>query len=128
MEPLRDTVVALTLSDGCSTVTQMSVEYLMVVALILQNLMVDPTVALVRPTGDTVVTQGYPSIPTVSQCDYSIAALLPMLPVGPPGDTVETLGRSPGGHTGTLISIQYLMVAHCYPRVTTIAYGGPLLL
>ena len=102
MEPLRDTVVALTLSDGCSTDTQMSVEYLMVVALILQNLMVAPTVTLVRPTGDTVVTQGYPSIPTVSQCDYSIAALLSMLPVGPPGDT---LGRSPGGHTGTLISI-----------------------
>ena len=67
----------------------------MVVALILQNLMVAPTVTLVRPTGDTVVTQGYPShdsIPTVSQCDCSIAALLPMLPVGPPGDTVETLG------------------------------------
>ena len=125
MEPLRDTVVALTLSDGCSTDTQMSVEYLMVVALILQNLMVAPTVTLVRPTGDTVVTQGYPSIPTVSQCDYSIAALLSMLPVGPPGDT---LGRSPGGHTGTLISIQYLMVAHCYPRVTTVAYGGPLVL
>ena len=74
MEPLRDTVVALTLSDGCSTDTQMSVEYLMVVALILQNLMVAPTVILVRPTGDTVVTQGYPSIPTLSQCDYSIAA------------------------------------------------------
>ena len=94
MEPLRDTIVALTLSDGCSTDTQMSVEYLMVVALILQNLMVAPTVTLVRPTGDTVVTQGYPSIPTVSQCDYSIAALLPtcMLPVGPPGDNVETLG------------------------------------
>ena len=92
MEPLRDTVVALTLSDGCSTDTQMSVEYLMVVALILQNLMVAPTVTLVRPTGDTVVTQGYPSIPTVSQCDCSIAALLPMLPVGSPGDTVETLG------------------------------------
>ena len=33
MEPLGDTVVALTLSDGCSTDTQMSVEYLMVVAL-----------------------------------------------------------------------------------------------
>ena len=92
MEPLRDTVVALTLSDGCSTETQMSVEYLMVVALILQNLMVAPTVTLVRPTRDTVVTQGYPSIPTVSQCDCSIAALLPMLSVGPPGDTVETLG------------------------------------
>ena len=103
----------------------MSVEYLMVVALILQNLMVAPTVTLVRPTGDTIVTQGYPSIPTVSQCDYSIAALLPMLPVGPLGDT---LGRSPGGHTGTLISIQYRMVAHCYPRVTTVAYGGPLVL
>ena len=70
----------------------MSVEYPRLVALILQNLMVAPTVTLVRPTGDTVVTQGYPSIPTVSQCDYSIAALLPMLPVGPPGDTVETLG------------------------------------
>ena len=67
VEPLGDTVVALTLSDGCSTDTQMSVEYLMVVALILQNLMVAPTVTLVRPTGDTVVTQGYPSIPTVSQ-------------------------------------------------------------
>ena len=48
-----------------------------------------------------------------------------MLPVGPPGDT---LGRSPGGLTGTLISIQYLMVAHCYSRVTTVAYGGPLVL
>ena len=58
MGPLRDTVVALTLSDGCSTDTQMSLEYLMVVALILQNLMVAPTVTLVRPTGDTVVTQG----------------------------------------------------------------------
>ena len=92
MEPLGDTVVTLTLSDGCSTDTQMSVEYLMVVARILQNLMVAPTVTIVRPTGDTVVTQGYPSIATVSQCDYSIAALLPMLPVGPPGDTVETLG------------------------------------
>ena len=80
-----------TLSDGCSTDTQMPVKYLMVVALILQNLMVAPTVTLVRPTRDTVVTQGYPSIPTVSQCDYSIAFLLPMLPVGPPGDTVETL-------------------------------------
>ena len=128
MEPLRDTVVAFTLSDGCSTDTQMSVEYLMVVALILQNLMVAPTVTLVRPIGDTVVTQGYPSIPTVSQCNYSIAALLPMLPVGPPGDTLETLVTSPGGHTGTLISIQYLMVAHCYSRVTTVAYGGPLVL
>ena len=64
MEPLRDTVVALTLSDGCSTDTQLSVEYLMAVAPILQNLMVAPTVTLVRPTGDTVVTQGYPSIPT----------------------------------------------------------------
>ena len=50
VEPLRDTVVALTLSDGCSTDTQMSVEYLMVVALILQNLMVAPTVTLMRPT------------------------------------------------------------------------------
>ena len=74
MEPLRDIVVALTLSDGCSADTQMSVEYLMVVALILQNLMVAPTVTLVRSIGDTVVAQGYPSIPTVSQCDYSIAA------------------------------------------------------
>ena len=92
VEPLGDTVVALTLSDGCSTDTQMSLEYLMVVALILQNLMVAPTVTLVRPTGDTVVTQWYPSIPTVSQCDYSIAALLPMLPAGPPEDIVETLG------------------------------------
>ena len=35
VEPQRDT-----LSDGCSTDTQMSVEYLIVVALILQNLMV----------------------------------------------------------------------------------------
>ena len=111
VEPLRDTVVALTLSDGCSSDTQMSVEYLMVVALILQNLMVAPTVTLVRQTRDTVVTHGYPSIPTVSPCDYYIAALLPMLLVGPPGDTVETLGKSPGGHTGTLISIQYLLVA-----------------
>ena len=92
MDPLRDTVVAITLSDCCSTDTQMSVEYLMVVALILQNLIMAPTITLVRPTGYTVVTQGYPSIPTVSQCDYYIAALLPMLPVGPPGDIVETLG------------------------------------
>ena len=91
MELLGDTVVALTLSDGGSTDTQTSVEYLMEVALILQNLMVAPTVTLMRPTGDTVVTQGYPSIPTISQCD-SIAALLPRLPVGPPGGTVETLG------------------------------------
>ena len=44
MEPLGDTVVTLTLSDGCSTDAQMSVEYLMVVALILQNHMVAPTV------------------------------------------------------------------------------------
>ena len=57
MEPLRDTVVALTLPDGCSADTQMSVENLMVVALILQNLMVAPTVTLVRPIGDTVVTR-----------------------------------------------------------------------
>ena len=92
MQPLGDTVVALTLSDGCSTDSQMSVEYLMVVALILQNLMVVPTVTLVRPTEATVVTQGYPSISTVSKCDYFIAALLPMLPVGPPENTVETLG------------------------------------
>ena len=31
---------------------------------------------------------------------------------------------SPGGHTGTLISIQYLMVAHSYPRDTTVAYSS----
>ena len=91
MEQLGDTVVALTLSDGGSTDTQMSIKHLMVIAQILQNLMVAPTVTLVRPTGDTVVTRGYLSIPTVSQCD-SISALLPRLPVGPPGDTVETLG------------------------------------
>ena len=83
VEPLGDTVVALTVSDGGSTNTQMSTEYL-------QNLMVAPVVTLVRPTGDMVVTQGYPSIPKVSQCD-SIAALLPKLPVGPPGDTIEML-------------------------------------
>ena len=51
--------MALTLSDGRSTDTQMSVEYLMVVALILQNLVVAPTVTLVRPTEDTLVTQEY---------------------------------------------------------------------
>ena len=58
MEPLRDTVVALTLSDGCSTDTQMSVEYLMVVALILQDLMVaptDPSAANRRDGSDTRV-------------------------------------------------------------------------
>ena len=42
MGPQQDTVVALTLDDGCSADTQMSVEYLMVFALILQNLMVAP--------------------------------------------------------------------------------------
>ena len=130
MEPLRDTVVALTLSDGCSTDTQMSVEYLVVVALILQNLMVAPTVTLVRPTGDTVVTQGYPSIPTVSQCDYSIAALLLMLPVGPPGDTVETLGYlnittvSHCASTVDLVPLQYLKVAHGYTCVSLVSPGA----
>ena len=87
--------MAPTLSDGGSTDTQMSIEYLKVVALILQNLMVAPVVTLVRPTGDTVVTYGYLSVPTVSQSD-SISALLPRLPVGPPGDTVETLGYLSG--------------------------------
>ena len=124
MVPLRDTVGALILSDGCSFDTQMSVEYLIIVTWILQNLIVAPTVTLVRPTGDTVVTQGYPSIPTVSQCDYSVAALLPMLPVGPLGDTVETLGYlnittvshctstvAPDGPTGTVASLQYLLHA-----------------
>ena len=91
MEPLGDTVVALTLSDGDSTDTKMSIEYLMVVALILQNFMVAQIVTIVRPTVHTVVPQGYPNIRTVSQCD-SIPALLPRLPMGPPGDTVKTLG------------------------------------
>ena len=82
----------------------------------LQNLMVAPTVALVRPTGDTVVTQGYPSVPTVSQCG-SIVTILPMLPVGLPGDTVETLGYlsvttiSHRDYTVYLVSLPYLMVA-----------------
>ena len=63
VEQLRDTVVALTLSDGCSIDTQMSVEYLMIVALILQKLMMAPTVTLVRPTGDTVLTQDVTRVP-----------------------------------------------------------------
>ena len=112
MEPLGDTVVTLTLSDGCSTDTQMSVECIMY----LQNLMVAPTVTLVRPVGDTVVTHGYPSIPTVSQYDHSIAALLPMLPVGPRGDTVETL------------DCRYYSIAlclHCWLSATTVSHGCP---
>ena len=130
MEPLGDTVAALTLYDGCSTDTQMSVEYLMVVALILQNPMVVPTVTLVRPTGDTVVTQGYPSNPTVSQCDYSIAALLPILLVGPPGDTVETLEClsittvSHCAFTVDYVPLQYLIVAHGYTCVSLVSPGA----
>ena len=110
MEPLRDTLVALTLYDGCSTDTQMSVEYLMVVALILQNLMVAPTVTLVRPTGDTVVTQGYPSIPTVSQCDYSIAALLSIT-----SGTTRRYAR------------EISWWPHWYLNINTVSHGGPLL-
>ena len=112
----------------------------------LQNLMVAPTVTLVRPTGDTIVTQGYPSVTTVSQCG-SIVTILPMLPVGLPGDTVETLGYlsittvSHCDSTVDSVSLPYLMVApllhlclysiscgpNCYHSVTTVSPGGRLL-
>ena len=65
--------------------------------------------------------------PLLTKCHYSISWLPTVTLVSLWYLLVPSVTKiSPGGHTGALISIQYFMVAHCYPRVTTVAYGGPL--
>ena len=92
-----------------------------------------------EPPGDTAVALGYKwcqqekhfdlyqSLNRLPICHYSISWLPTVTLVSLWYLLVPSvIAVSPGGHTGTLISIQYLMVAHCYPRVTIVAYGGPL--